>query len=117
MLTGLLVVALAVHLYGLYDPTPTGGGLEINDKLVHGLLFGIPALLGVLRGAGGWWPLLLALHAPVSELVQARLLARRTGDPWDGVADLVGVALGWWLARAMRRRAVARRSEQTPSRW
>lgn len=114
---GLLVVALAVHLYGLYDPTPGGGGLDINDKLVHGLLFGIPALLGALLEAGTWWPLLLALHAPVSELVQARLLASRTGDPWDVVADLVGVALGWTLARALRSRAVDRASGQTPSRW
>ena len=32
---------------------------------------------------------LLALHAPVSELVQHYLLPNRSGDPWDAVADLV----------------------------
>ncbi len=36
----------------------------------------------------------LAVHAPVSELVQHFWLPGRTGDVWDAVLDLVGVALG-----------------------
>jgi VanZ family protein len=40
----------------------------------------------------------LAGYAAVSELVQAALLSTRSGDVWDLVADLVGVAAGWWLA-------------------
>jgi len=43
---------------------------------------------------------LLAVHAVVSELVQHYLLAGRSGDPSDSVADLAGVlivtALLWW---------------------
>jgi VanZ family protein len=38
--------------------------------------------------------LLFAIHAPVSELVQHFLLPGRSGDVWDAVLDLVGVALG-----------------------
>ena len=114
VLAVLLVVSLVVHVVGLYDPTPSGGSVPVSDKLVHALLFGVPALLGGLLGAGLWWPSLLVLHAPVSELVQARLIAPRTGDPWDAVADVVGVAVGWWLARALRQRA-RRRSAEVPS--
>ncbi len=45
-----------------------------------------------------------ALHAPVSELIQWTLLPHRDGDVWDAVADLVGVGLGWLLARWLGRR-------------
>jgi hypothetical protein len=113
VLAVLLALSLAVHLNGLYDPTPGGASLPISDKLVHALLFGIPALLGGLLRAGWWWPALLVVHAPVSELVQARLIATRTGDPWDAVADVVGVAVGWWIAQQLVRRA-RRRSEVAP---
>ena len=38
--------------------------------------------------------LVFAIHAPVSELVQHFLLPGRSGDGWDVVLDLVGVAVG-----------------------
>ena len=37
---------------------------------------------------------IFAIHAPVSEPVQHFLLPGRSGDVWDAVVDLVGVALG-----------------------
>lgn len=100
----LLVASVLVQLYGLYDPAPGGGDVAINDKVVHALLFGVPALLGGLVGLGRWWPVVLAVHAPLSELVQGRYYATRTGDPWDAVADLLGIALGWALAALVARR-------------
>ena len=49
----------------------------------------------------------MALHAPVSEVVQATLLPHRSGDRWDALADLTGVALGALLATVVLRRARA----------
>ena len=40
----------------------------------------------------------MLVHVPVSELVQHFYLGQRSGDVWDAVADLVGVAVGWWTA-------------------
>lgn len=74
------------------------------DKLVHVAVFAAVGLTAVLAGAG--WrivALLLVLHAGVSELVQARLLAGRSGDPWDVVADVAGALAGVALGVARRR--------------
>ena len=60
-------------------------------------------LTALLAGLPRRWVLaLLALHAPVSEVVQATLLPSRDGDVWDAVADLtgVGLALGAFLVIA-----------------
>ena len=59
------------------------------------------AVAATARARFGASPRVLAAvagYAVVSELVQALLLARRSGDPLDVVADLLGAALGWWLA-------------------
>ena len=39
------------------------------------------------------------VQAPVSELLQWTVLPHRSGDLLDLGADLVGCALGWWVAR------------------
>ena len=41
-------------------------------------------------------------YAVVSELVQALLLTERSGDLLDVLADAVGAAAGWALARRLR---------------
>jgi hypothetical protein len=90
----LFVLVVAAHLAVLYWPrTPSTGGLPV-DKVVHAAVFGI--VLWVAAKAGLWvWPVagLLAAHAVVSELIQHYLLAGRSGDPADSVADLVGVVI------------------------
>lgn len=99
-------VALLVQLVVVY--APSGGGTAPFpgfDKVVHVTVFALPVLLGLLARL----PLVpvvvaMALHAPGSEVVQATLLLRRSGDPWDVVADLVGVALGALVATAVLRR-------------
>lgn len=99
---GWLVVAgaLAFHLIGLYVPRVPGGGdlgIPYLDKLAHVILFAVPtwALLKVVPRP--WMALVpLLLHVPISEWVQATWLPDRGGDVWDGVADLVGIAVGWW---------------------
>ena len=89
----------------LFAPRSGGDGLFYgSDKVVHVVLFGL--LAATTRWRFG--PLTAALvavaaYAPVSELVQGLLLPTRSGDPWDVVADLLGVAAGWLLAHRLLR--------------
>jgi VanZ family protein len=101
-------VLLTAHLAALYWPrVDIQGPVTWTDKVVHVLLFLAPTVAGLLAGARPAYVVgLLALHAPVSELVQHYLLPNRSGDPWDAVADLSGVVLGVTsvvVGRALRR--------------
>lgn len=96
----LLAIVLIGHLYALYKPGgPEPGFLDLlfpagTDKVVHVALFAVPAFL-LRRFWARWWPiLLLALHAPVSELIQWRFVPYRSGDPLDLLADVIGIAAG-----------------------
>ncbi|GAB2682646.1 VanZ family protein [Thalassiella azotivora] len=101
-----LALAVTLHLAVLYWPAGTGEPLVPHlDKAVHVLVFGAVAL--TWRAVGG--PLVpvagvLAAHAVVSEVVQHRVLADRTGDAWDVAADLLGVVTGLLLAGVLRPR-------------
>ena len=98
---------LLLSVYVLFVPTPAGPALFAgSDKVVHLLLFAL--LAGTARWRFGGTPAVLGLvagYAVVSELVQGALLSSRSGDVRDVVADLVGVAVGWWLATRSLRRA------------
>ena len=82
------------------------------DKLVHSTIFALPVMFALLARLP-LWPVVavVGLHAPVSELIQWRLLPHRSGDPWDVVADLVGVTLGALAAHL----ALHRRPRRMPS--
>jgi len=110
------VVAVGLHLYGLYRPAgpPTPSWPPEADKLEHLVGFGVPVLLvllslswygvgGVGRRAERITVVLFAVHAVVSELAQLFWYTHRTGDPFDVLADWTGVALGWWTYRLIRR--------------
>jgi VanZ family protein len=92
-------VAVAVHLVALYLPGDPQGTIELPwlpgaDKVVHALLFGVPVyLLGVLTRRVGLVAGVFAVQAVVSELVQWRFVPYRDGDPFDALADLVGIGL------------------------
>lgn len=110
-LGALFALALVAQLVALYWPSPPRvGGLPGVDKLVHATIFLAPALLGVLAGIRPvvLAPLLIA-HALVSEVVQHVALPGRGGDPWDAVADIVGVAVGLAIGSALLLRAGGRR--------
>ncbi len=100
-------VAVVVQCLVLYAPQAPGTEPFPNaDKVVHATVFLVPALLG-LAARLPWRAVAAALaaHAVLSEVVQGVLLPHRSGDPWDAVADLVGVALAllaWWLAGRRR---------------
>ena len=86
----------------LFTPRTGGDGLfPGSDKVVHALLFGALA-------ATTWWRFrtglaLVAAYAVLSEVVQGVLLSTRSGDPYDVVADLLGAAAGWLVARRLLR--------------
>ena len=102
---GLLLLAQLAALY--WPRVDLQGPVTWSDKVVHVLLFLLPTVAGLLAGVRPAYVVgLLALHAPVSELVQHYLLPNRSGDPWDAVADLSGVVLGVTsvvVGRAFRR--------------
>lgn len=101
------VAAVALQLYGVYAPREAGPhvGLPQVDKIAHCFLFAAVAFTGLKVGVSARWLLgALVANAVVSELVQHWVLPQRDGDPFDALADLVGVALGAWLgSRATRR--------------
>ena len=93
---GALAVTLLVSLAVLFAPgddvpsAPPG-----VDKLVHLALFAALAVSG--RWAGVRAPVLavsLGAYALLSEVVQAVTPLQRSGSPADGLADVLGVALG-----------------------
>ena len=95
---------LLASLYVLFWPDPAGGSTELPgaDKVVHALLFGALAATARWRfgAATGVLAAVLA-YAAVSELAQALLLSRRSGDLWDLLADALGAVAGWLLARRL----------------
>lgn len=114
VMLALFVGACAIQLLGLYWPElPGEGGSSGFDKLAHAGMFGLVMATGVLAGIPTL-PLagVLVAHAVVSELIQGFLLPRRGGDPWDAVADVVGIAIGVGVARWLARRASRRASRR-----
>ena len=104
-----VVVALALgfHLWGLYTTSPPEvEGLSIPgiDKVAHVVIFALPTW-ALLRGVPSPWLALVPMlvHVPVSEWVPATLLPGRSGDAWDALADVVGIAIGWWTWRSASR--------------
>ena len=91
-----LGIAVAVQLIAVYAPSgPSGPNINGFDKVVHLSIFFVPSLAALMVGIRARWALgILALHAPVSELIQHFLLPQRSGDVFDAVADLSGVLLG-----------------------
>jgi len=91
-----LGVAVVVQLITLYSPqVPGAPAIAGFDKVVHLAVFAAPVLAALLAGLSAPWVLgILAVHAPVSELVQHVALSRRSGDVFDMMADLCGVAVG-----------------------
>ena len=91
-----LGVAMAVQLMVLYAPSaPAGPPVNGIDKVVHFSIFAAPVFAALMVGIRARWALvILAAHAPISELIQHLVLPHRSGDPFDAIADLSGVLLG-----------------------
>ncbi|MFB9322424.1 VanZ family protein [Cryptosporangium minutisporangium] len=66
-------------------------------------MFAALALTGRRAGVPTAWLLpTLTLYAIASEVVQAVPALGRSASVWDALADVVGIALGWLLARLVR---------------
>jgi len=99
-------VALAAQLIAVYAPDgPAGPQVKGLDKVIHALIFAVPVFAALMVGIRARWALgILAVHAPVSELIQHFALQHRSGDVLDVAADLTGVALGGWAYVVWTRR-------------
>ncbi|MDN5751082.1 MAG: VanZ family protein [Pseudonocardia sp.] len=95
------VVAAMVSLAVLFTPASgVPSGFPGSDTLVHLAVFAALALTG--RRAGlphGALVTGLVAYAIGSEVLQGLLPIGRSADPRDALADAVGIALGWALAR------------------
>ena len=102
------VVAVVLQTCVLYWPVVSvEGPVSWTDKVVHVFVFAVPTyLVGWALRRVGLAVAIFLLHAPLSELVQHFLLPGRSGDVWDAVVDVIGVALaaGLLLVRARRER-------------
>ena len=88
--------------YVLFWPSPAGSSVTLPgaDKLVHAGLFLLLAASARLRfGAAPRVLAAVLAYAALSEAVQAVLLARRSGDLLDLLADAAGALVGWQVAR------------------
>jgi hypothetical protein len=76
-----------------------------TDKVVHVLLFAALAVTGALAGVPARWLAAALLgYAVGSEVIQASPLLGRTASAADVVADSLGIAIGLFVARWVRRR-------------
>jgi len=87
---------MVMQLAALYSPQGVAGpAITGLDKVVHVVIFAAPALIALRAGYRARWVLgILVVHAPVSELIQHFALPHRSGDVFDVMADLGGVAVG-----------------------
>jgi hypothetical protein len=85
-----------MQLIAVYSPSvPAGPQINGLDKVIHVFVFATPVLVGLMAGISVPWVLaIFVVHAPVSELIQHFALVHRSGDVFDVLADLGGVALG-----------------------
>jgi len=99
------VVLVVLQVVALYWPRiEVQGPVTWSDKVVHVMLFLLPVVAGLVAGLRPLYVVgAMAVHAPVSELVQHYLLPHRSGDVGDAVADLAGVVLGVTLVVVGRR--------------
>ena len=89
-----------MSLYALFWPEPGGSGVTVPgaDKAVHALVFALLAATARLRfGTAATVLAAVLAYAALSEVVQALLLAGRSGDLLDLVADAAGAGAGWLL--------------------
>ncbi len=98
----LVALTLGLQFWGLFAPQlPDLGtaGIPFADKAGHLVMFALAtwALLRVLDARIVL--VLMGVQLVASEVIQGFLLPERSGDVWDGVADAVGIAVGWWTWR------------------
>lgn len=115
-----LGVTLAAQFFILYVPQAPGTPLfPQSDKVIHAAIFAAPVVLALLAGLPARAAVtVIAIHAPVSELIQHLFLPGRSGDFLDVLADLAGVCLGVVAVRGLWALVLRRRaSRESSTRW
>lgn len=131
----LAAVAVAIQFFALYRPSGPPSSLSIPglDKVAHLLIFALPVLLILLALSSSVRSLspsvrslslskgmiiigIFAAHAVISEVVQGTFYRHRNGDPWDVVADVLGIALGGLVFVLVARRRSGRVDGNVPDR-
>ncbi|MBD2757535.1 VanZ family protein [Spirosoma validum] len=106
ILRGLAIIWTIVMLIGCLTPLPQlpGPVTDINDKLMHVVIFAPFSLLWILSGFRLNSVLIAGfLFGGLIELLQYALPVNRTGDWIDLFADCVGTVVGAALALAWYR--------------
>ncbi len=101
-LQGLFSVALVViFVLALIPVAVVPVVVSFQDKLHHSAAFAVLMLLGVAGWPGRHARLAagLLVYGVAIEVCQHTLTAHRVGEVQDVVADGLGIALGWLLAR------------------
>ena len=104
LLMQLFLILLAVGLVLALIPSPdTGGGIEVNDKLMHTTAFLAYAILLDMASSRDFWrfqvPILLGYGALI-EVLQS-FTPWRMFSLWDFAADALGILLYWLLFRML----------------
>ncbi|MBI9068073.1 MAG: VanZ family protein [Salinivirgaceae bacterium] len=103
-----LIVWTLVIAYLCFSPADEFKKVHITiphfDKLVHfGMFFIAGILLSMLYRQKPtlihklWLPLLFLWYAVMIEVIQHFYIYTRSGDSMDGLADILGLFIGWWL--------------------
>jgi VanZ family protein len=105
----LAAIAFLAQCLALYLPRVPSSGSDLPlDKVAHVVMFAVVTGLAVWAGIPWKWVVaVMVMQAIISELVQGYLLAGRGSDPWDFVADLIGIALGLGTAQVVRAHSTA----------
>lgn len=111
-----LAIGLGLTLVVMLTPADDLADPGVDDKVSHALTFLTLAVLGRLalvpvRALA----VALVAYAALTEVLQALLPIGRHGDPWDLLADTIGVGLGLLLSDAVRV-AVRRRARSSAPR-
>jgi len=104
------LAALAVQLLGVYLPgsaVPSETVIPNIDKVVHFLIFGVPAyLFARLTGRPALVGAIFVAHGAASEFIQG-FIPGRDPDVFDFTADAVGVLVAVTLVALQKRRSGA----------
>lgn len=108
-----LVVVISLMAWLGFLPTALLGTPGL-DKVLHCGMFGLVVLFAALLFRGHALSLVVPFGLALCEEVAQGRSPRRTSDPLDLAADLLGMVLAFWLARHLLRRPPPREGE---ARW
>ncbi len=106
------LLAVLVQLVAIYrpNPPPMPSAFPDLDKVGHFLIFAAPVFCLLLAtrtpngrlGRRARWlvPIVFLAHAVLSEILQYHFYSHRDGDPFDALADSIGIVFGLLAALA-----------------